>query len=153
MSRYTQRLQRTSSLTLAVGAIYNAASSPRRIAVYYWSMGSPATPADVAIEAELQLSTTAPTGGTARTPEKVDQADAAATTLAMEAPTANGTLGTPPVGTLLSLPVNGKATNQWYALPGNEFVNAATASYGFHIMTPISTALQSVYSTIMWEER
>ena len=131
--------QRTTTSTTAansVAALYTQANGSgielRRFKVYDFSMGSDATPADVAITWLIQRFTTAPTGGAAETLEPLDSADAAASTLAMQSATGGGSAGV----SLMEFPLNQRATFRWIAAPGSELVVPATTSNGLAWLTP-----------------
>jgi len=149
MAKYSARLQRTASTTLAVGSLTAAASSPRRCKIYELIVGSEATPADNAFLWELQRCTTAGTA-TAFTPVALDPADPAATTVAgvnhTVAPTATA------AALLLSAAVNQRVTMRWVAIPGGELVLPATASNGAVLLTPTSSAV-AVTATVHFEEQ
>ncbi len=148
MARYSCKFNGTASSSLDHGYAINASSNPRRQKWYEIWFGSTATPADVAFLLEVQKRTAA--GGTpvAVTPQPLDDGDTiAATTVASNQPASNGAGS----GIKLSIPLNGRATVRWFAVPGSELVVPATASQGLALATPTMTA-QTINSTVMLEE-
>lgn len=150
MAKYSGRMQRTASATLALGAVYAPASSMRRAKIYDLIVGSEATPADNAFLFVHQRTTTVGTIGTNFTAEALDPADAAAVTLVAQAYTANPTAS----GTsVLSVPLNQRATFRWVAAPGSELTIPATANNGIMVNTPTAGGLVSITETVYFEEQ
>lgn len=144
MGNYAAKLQKTTtSTTIGVGSIEAPAASMRRARIYFLSFGSAATPADNVFLFELNRSTTAATG-TAFTPVPLESADAACVTLAKTNLTVQGTNTAGAIA--LSIPLNQRATVEWYAPPGAEIVIPATASNGISVNTP--TAVGTVDATV-----
>lgn len=137
MGSYAVKMQKTtSSTTVAVGSIEAPAASMRRALITFASFGSGATPADGIFLFEIQRSTTAATG-TAFTPVPLNPADAACVTLGKTNNTVQGTNTASAI--VLSLPLNQRATAEWYAPPGGELIIPATATNGFHFNTPTTS--------------
>jgi hypothetical protein len=132
--------QRTTTSTSAgnsVGCWYTQANGTgielRRFKLYDLNVGSDATPADVAITWLVgRTNTAAPTGGSAANPNPLDAADAAMSTLGMQAGTGGVTAGV----TLMEFALNQRATFRWVAAPGSELVVPATANNGLQFLTP-----------------
>jgi hypothetical protein len=139
----------TTSTTVGVGALTGAGASTRRAKIYDIIFGSEATPADQVFLFEINRSTTAPTGTTI-TPNPLDLADAAATMVANENLTVQGTntAGSVP----LSVPLNQRATFRWVAAPGSEIVTPATAANGVHINTPTASGTPAATVNVMFNE-
>jgi hypothetical protein len=150
MANYAVKMQKTTtSTTVAVGSIEAPASSMRQIRIFYACFGSGASPADNTILFELQRSTTAATG-TAFTPVPLDPAHAACAALGK---TNNTVQGTNTAGAIaLSIPINTRATCEWYAPPGCEIVIPATASNGIHFNTPTTSGTGDATITAHFSE-
>lgn len=138
MANYATTLARTASTTLSLGSVNAASSGPRRAKVYDVVIGSEASPADNAFLYLLQRITTAGTS-TAVTPSPLDPADAASGMTAGQNHTIEPTYTAGLV--MLRLPLNQRATFRWVAGQGGELVYPATASNGFGIQTPTSSAV------------
>lgn len=126
----TQQVTATTyiSAILATGAPVTA---PRRGKIYDLLIGTNGTPADNAVEFDISRITTISTAvaaGTLITPQPLDPADAAATSVV----TANST-GSPTVSiqNILYVGINQRASYRWVAAPGSELVWPATSSNGF----------------------
>lgn len=137
MADFELDLTRTGDATNGV-AIYCPATGMRRFKILDIMFGYSGTPADAGFLAKVQRSTTAPTGGTSKTPQALDSADAAAVTLAMDGAVTNGTLTANAFAK--TIPGNMRSTVRWVARTGSEIVAPATASNGFHLITPTSAA-------------
>lgn len=116
------------SACLATGAPVTA---PRRGKIYDLLIGTNGTPADNAVEFDISRITTISTAvaaGTLITPQPLDPADAAATSVV----TANST-GSPTVSiqNIFYVGINQRASYRWVAAPGSELVWPATSSNGF----------------------
>ena len=136
-SAVSQRATTSTSALNSVGCYYTQANGSgielRRFKLYDFTVGSDATPADVAITWLVgRVNTAAPTGGTSSNPNPLDAADAAMSTLGMQAATAGPTAGV----TLMEFALNQRATFRWIAAPGSELVVPATASNGLQFLTP-----------------
>lgn len=149
MARYAAELNRTASLSLAVGSITCDATTPRRGKLYEMVVGSDASPADNTFQWQVQRCTTAGTG-TGIVPTALDSADALALSDVAENHTVQPALTAGAV--LLSIPLNQRATFRWVAAPYGELVYPATASNGFAIITPVA-ALVAVTATVHFEEQ
>lgn len=106
--------------------------------LYYFTIGSDATPADMAAEYNLQRTTTVGSGGSAVTPQLLDPGDPAALGAAREADTAEPTYTADAI--MFHVAVNQRATFQWYAQTGREIVLPAAANgLGFRVVTTNGT--------------
>lgn len=153
MAKYAAELQDTSGTTTTAGAIRCDATTVRRAKLYDIMMGSEATPADAAL---LWTATRSDgtTGGTATavTPTRLDLADAAALTDALENFTAEPT--TYDAIPLLSIALNQRASFRWVASPGGELVIPATANALIGFRHPvISTGTPIVTVSVHFEEQ
>jgi hypothetical protein len=149
MARFTAPLTRTASTTLMVGNVYEPASLMRRIFIVDFVFGSVATPADAAFQFDLTRTTTVGTIGSSVTPAPKDTADAAATSLAAQGHTADGTLG----AVLYSFPLNQRATMRWMPFDADSrIVIPATANNGLAVRTPTATSLVTVNATLEFQE-
>lgn len=102
-------------------------SANKRAKIYDWMVGADGTPADNAMNYQLQQQDASTAGtATAVTPKPLDPADPASDVTANEdysvEPTAD--VGIPPI----EIPVNQRASYRWVASPGGELILAATAS-------------------------
>jgi hypothetical protein len=132
MARFGTTMTRTLSTTLDVGSVINAASNMRRFQVYDFMFDSDATPGDTALLWTVGRQSAVATGGTAPAINPLDAGDVlAATVVPNQAPSTNGTHVA--TSTLLSVPLNQRATFRWVAAPGSELVSPVTASNGFYI--------------------
>ena len=149
MAKYSAIMNRaTTSTTNAAGAIYNPSSGMRRFRVWQLIIGSTASPADNDFLVRAAKSTTAPTGGTAVTPEPLDNADAATPILCMDGTITNGTVG----NAVLEIALNQRATVIWSAHPGCELVAPAVADDGFHFTTPTALNTPAIDMTAFFED-
>jgi len=149
MARYAAELNRTASLTLAVGTLTCDATTPRRGKLYELLFGSEASPADNSFLWQVQRCTTAGTS-TGVTPTALDSADAVALSDVGENHTVTPTLTAGAI--LLSVPLNQRATFRWVAAPYGELVYPATANNGLAIETP-TASLVAVTATMHFEEQ
>ena len=132
---FTRATLVTTALNALATAYTQAAGSGIRLTrfkLYDLILGSDSTPADVAINFQLATTTTAPTGGAAVTMNPLDQADAAMSTLGMQACTGGNAVGV----VQATIPLNQRASFRWVAAPGSEIVAPATAGHGVTILTP-----------------
>jgi hypothetical protein len=148
MAKYAVEMNRTASTSLSVGGITADATRPRRFKIYDLMFGSEATPADNVFLWQVHRCSDAGTA-TGVTPLPLDPADAATEADAAEAHTVEGTVAT---GSILSIPLNQRATYRWVAAPGGELVAPATASNGFRVTTPTATAVP-ISATVHFEEQ
>lgn len=148
MADYSAEGNRTASTTLAVLEVDADATRPRRLEVIEWMFGSEATAADNPFLWKLQRVTAAGSiAGTTVVLNPLDLAEAATEADGMENLTTNPSVGV----TLLSVPLNQRATMRWVAQPGVPMVSPATASLGFIIQTPTSSAV-AVTTTLIVRE-
>jgi hypothetical protein len=120
-------------------AIYQPASALKRIRIADLIFGVTGTPANAAVSLQLQRSTTAPSGGTAVTPQPLDPADGAASALSMDGAVTNGT--TTANAFVLNIGLNQQSTFRWVAREGKEIIIPSTNANGVHLLTPIGSAL------------
>lgn len=151
MGNYSVRLQRTASATLSVGVIQATATTPRRLKVYDAIFGCEATPADNPFRWTINRITAAgtPAGGSAVTPQKLDDADVASLFDANQGHTTDPTISATP---LIDIALNQRATFRWVAAPGSELVSPATDNLGFGVMTPTSSALVVTANLLVQEQ-
>lgn len=149
MAKMSVPLLRTASTTASVGSVTADATRPRRFRLYEVLVGSQASPADNAFLYRLSRATAAGTS-TAVTPINLDPASA---TTEMDAGENHTVEPTYTANTdFLSIPVNQRATFRWVAAPGAEIVCPATASNGFGVETPTSSAVTVVVTCYVDEE-
>lgn len=120
-----------------------------RPAVYDLVVGSPAVPADNALEFILQR-TSADGTGTGVTPEPLDPADPAALSTAKTNHTVEPTYTSGKV--LLDLVMNQRATQRWVATPGKEIRIPATAAAGVGLQPVHASFTGDVTGTIWFED-
>lgn len=152
MGRYSAEFNRAAaSATLAMGIAQATATTPRRLKIYDFMMGSEAAPADNTNLWTLdRITTGAPTGGTAVTPAALDPADPVSLFDAVEGTiTVNPTIG----ARALSIPVNQRSTFRWVAAPGSEIVTPATDNNGIAIQTPVAVGNVAVTALLLIEEQ
>lgn len=149
MGRYAAEFNRTASTTLATGSIVSdSATAARRGKLYDLMFGSEDTPADNAFRWIVGRITAEGTN-TPVTARPLDPADAAFLGKAGETHTVDATF-TAGV-TLLSIPLNQRASYRWVAAPGGELVYPATDENGLGIKTAVGSAVL-VTATAHWEE-
>lgn len=118
--------------------------------IYDLSLGSDATPADMAAEYVLQRYTAAGTS-TAVTPQALDSGDPASLASAGEAHTVEPTYTANAI--LLQFALNQRATYRWVAAPGGEIVLPATAANGVGLQViSVSGTPVNVNACIHFEE-
>lgn len=149
MANYSVKLARTASTTASLGTVVADATRPRRGKVYDLVLGSEASPADNAFLYTVQRCTAAGTS-TAVTPQPLDPADAATEFDAGENHTVEPTYTSNAF--VLRIALNQRATFRWVAAPGGELVYPATASNGFGIQTPTSSAV-AISATLHVQEQ
>lgn len=149
MGAYAVELNRTASTTASLGSVTADATRPRRGKIYDLILGSEGTPADNAFQYVVQRCTAAGTS-TGVTPQPLDPADAATESDSGENHTIEPTYTANAV--MLSISVNQRATFRWVASPGGELVFPATASNGFGIKTPTSSAV-AITATVHYAEQ
>ncbi len=120
-----------------------------RPVIYDLVVGSPATPADNALEFILQRYTAAGTA-TSVTPEPLDPADPAAIATAGQNHTAEPTYTSGKV--LLDLVMNQRATQRWVPSPGREIKLPATAANGVGLQPVHASFTGDVTATIHFED-
>ncbi|NIR13690.1 MAG: hypothetical protein GWN86_06970 [Desulfobacterales bacterium] len=138
------------SSVAADSILYLARGASKRYKIFYLTTGSAATPADQAIEMEVnRVTNTTSAAGSAATPEPFDDVDGASVTTALTA------LTTEPMTkaeTLLHYSHNLRANFQWYANPGKEFTFPDTATTGAVLECVSATAAQNYEATLHFDE-
>lgn len=150
MARYSAIGADTNTDNTSILNVYAPAASMRRAKIYDLILGAKATPADQACAYELQRHTTAPSGGSAVTPQPLDSADAACVTLAHSAAASEPTYTAGAY--LLRFSLNQRATFRWVANPGGELVIPATANNGIGIVADTPTSAVAVEACVHFEE-
>ena len=128
--------------------IHTERGASKRHKWLYLTTGSAATPADQAINMEVNRVTGGCPAGGAPTPEPFDQVDGASVTTAFSALTTEPTKAE----TLLKFSHNLRAAHQWYANPGRELVAPDTAGNGLALECVITTVSQLYEATVHFEE-
>lgn len=136
--KFSTDFQRTASTTASLGTLTSDATRARRLRVYDVILGSEATPADAAILWTFRRCSAAGTS-TGVTPQNLDPASFTTEYDAGENHTIEPTYTANLI--VLTVPLNQRATFRWVAAPGGELVFPATASNGFGIQTPTSSAV------------
>lgn len=122
----TQQSVATTPKTLL--ATYGSTTSPTRGKVYDLLIGTNGTPADNTTEWDIPRTTGTSSGGTTATPQALDPADAAATSLITVNSTTEGTITAN--SDLFYVGINQRASYRWVAAPGSELVWPATSCNG-----------------------
>jgi hypothetical protein len=134
--KFSTDLDRTGAI-LAVGTVTQPASALRRFRVYevFVGLGAAVVPTDVIREWQL-LKQTAVATGTTVTPRAIDPADGAATMLALDVITVEGTV----TDILSTRSVHERASYTWVFYPGTEIVVPVTNSQGINLRQSSSSA-------------
>lgn len=108
--------------------------------VYDFTFGTTGTPSDSVVTLTVtRFSASSTTQGTTATLQPLDSGDAAATTTALSALTAEQTAGV----TLFQVGLNVRATYRWVAAPGGELIMAASVTtnggLGIRALSPAYT--------------
>lgn len=106
---------------------YGSTTAPVRGKVYDLLIGTNGTPADNTTEWDIPRATTS-VGGTVATPQALDPADAASTSVITVNSTTEGTITAN--SDVFYVGVNQRASYRWVASPGSELIWPATASNG-----------------------
>lgn len=139
----------TTTYVGAVLGLNGPVTTPRRGKVYDLLIGTNGTPADNFLEWDISRVTTSSTA-TIITPQPLDMADAAATTVV----TSNSsTMGTISIQNLWYLGINQRASYRWVAAPGGEIVWPATSSAGVQLRARSGAYTSTVTGTWHWEEQ
>lgn len=150
MASYSVNHQTAAGTTLVLLNLTGSAAI--RPAVYQYTIGCDATPADLAGEFNLMRTTTAGAGGTALNRNTTDPLTVAATA------TANGgTFTSAPTVTansdLLQVGLNQRATFSWTcAYPGRELIAAASANNGIASYCRNHGGTPNMNMTLSWFE-
>lgn len=140
--------QNLSSSAITMLTVVAAAASARRAWVDDMDFGNEGTPADLAGSYVVNRCTDEGTN-TDVTPTKDDPADIAATYQAGENHTVEPTYSG---GIFKEFVLNHRGTWRWTALPGDEFVLAATTTDGFGITSLHASATTLVRAGAHWVE-
>lgn len=132
----------------ADSTIHTERGAGRRHMWFYITQGFAATPADQAINMEVNRVTGGTPAGGQPTPEPFDIVDGASVTTAFTALTTEPTKAE----TVLKFSHNARANYQWYANPGREFKAPDTADNGLVLECIITTAAALYESTVHFEE-
>lgn len=132
--------------------LFNPAATPtRRAAIYYFNLGSDDTPADQACRFLLGRTTAVGTEGSGYTPVNSDIAGPAG-----ELDLGCGAFSAEPTytasKTLWAQSANQRASIQWYAQPGCEFLVPATQNAGIGLKSSASTSTQAYESAVLFQE-
>lgn len=136
------------SSVAADSILHTERGASKRHKLFYLTQGSSATPADVAIQSEVNRVTGGTPAGSSVTPEPFDSVDGASVTTCLAALTTEPTKAE----TLLRFSHNLRAAFQWYANPGRELVAPDTADNGFVLECISVGAAQNYEATIHFEE-
>lgn len=149
MAKYSSSHQTPAGSTLVLLNLTGGATV--RPAIYSWTLGSDATPADLAGEFALMRTTTAGAGGTALGENTRDPLTVAATGAAT-----GGTYTAAPTVTANShqkmLGLNQRATYEWNANPGDEIYAAATAANGICVYSVAHGGTPNMNTSVSWFE-
>lgn len=133
----------------AILGLNGPTSAPRRGKVYDLLIGTNGTPADNYVEWDISRVTTSSTA-TIVTPQPLDSADAAATTVTTVNSSAAGTIS---VQNILYVGINQRASYRWVAAPGSELVWPATSSNGLQLRARSGGYTGTATATWMWQEQ
>lgn len=128
-------------------------SAPRRGKIYDLLIGTNGTPADNFVEWDISRCTTVSTSagaGTLVTPQPLDAADAAATSVATVNSTGSTTIS---IQNMFYVGVNQRASYRWVAAPGSELVWPATSSNGFCLRARSGGYTGTVTGNWMFQEQ
>jgi hypothetical protein len=135
---------------LSVGA---PTTAPHRGKIYDLLIGTNGTPADNAVEWDISRITTVSTAvaaGTLITPQPLDPADGAATTVVTVNSTGSPTIS---IQNIFYVGVNQRASYRWVAAPGSELVWPATSSNGFALRARSPGYTGTVTGNWMFQEQ
>lgn len=128
-------------------------AAPRRGKLYDVLVGTNGTPADNFLEFDISRVTTVSTSaaaGTLITPQPLDSADAAATSVATVNSTGSPTIS---VQNMWYIGINQRASYRWVSAPGSELVWPATSSNGFALRARSGGYTSTVTGAWMWQEQ
>lgn len=143
----------STSYVNSVLAVGGPATTPRRGKIYDLLIGTNGTPADNYVEWDISRVTTVSTSvaaGTLVTPQPLDMADAAATSVATVNSTGQSVIS---IQNIFYVGVNQRASYRWVAAPGSELVWPATSSAGFVLRARSGGYTGTVTGTWMWQEQ
>lgn len=147
MGRYSASHQTAAGTNLTIVHVMSTAAIRTKIS--HLIFGSDATPADLAGEFTLALTTSAVSGGTALTEVPLDPLTVAATAVATGGTYAGEFTYT---SIALMIPLNQRATFQWWAAPGFEIYGIAGANNGVGLRSVGHGGTPNINATIAWEE-
>ena len=133
------------------GQINLTSAATSRCSLFEIDVGTSTTPADAAIDLELNRSTGVGTGGTPLTEQKLDPL----TKNAAETSAVGGLWTTDPAdgNALLSIGINQRATYRWISHPNFPITAAAVADEGlFWRCVTRSTGTPTLVTTMFWAE-
>lgn len=149
MAKYFSQHQTAAGTTLVL--LNLTGGTTVRPAIYSWTLGSDATPADLAGEFNIMRSTTAGTGGTSLNENTRDPLTVAATGAAT-----GGTFTAAPTITANSMQktvgLNQRATYEWNSNPGDEIYAAATAANGLAVYSVNHGGTPNMITGVAWFE-
>ena len=120
-----------------------------RLRLYDFTVGSSATPADIALTWIVRrYASTAGTASAVGDEEPIDDAAPANLGDAREEFTAAPGAGSP----LMTFPLNQRATYRWVAAPGSEFVLPVTATTGVYFNAQHGSSTPGAEASIFWNE-
>lgn len=151
MPAYSVYGEDTNTASTSILYVVNGATSPRRLSLYEFIVGSDHVPVDNAFQYNIRRITdeAATPAGTAVTPVKLDEQDPVALSNGVAGPGAEPTYE---AGQILELPLNQRATFRWIASPGKEFKVAATEDHGFGIFVAQAATAVVANATMLYEE-
>ncbi len=150
MARYSGANQTAAGSTLSLLLLTGAATV--RPMIYSWTIGSDATPADLAGEFTIQRTTAAGAGGTGSTVETALDSLTVAPTGAIT----GGTFTSIPTVTassyLKQISLNQRATYEWNANPGDELICIGTAANGLVVYSVNHGGTPNMTTSVHWIE-
>lgn len=147
MGRYSASHQTAAGTNLTI--LHAMGSAAIRVKLSHLILGSDATPADLAGEFTVALTTSAVSGGTSLTEAPLDPLTVAATAVATGG-TYSGEFTYTNIA--LMIPLNQRATFQWWAAPGFEIFTVASANNGVGIRSVGHGGTPNINATMLWEE-
>ena len=131
--------------------VVNGATSPRRLALFEFIIGSDHVPADSAFQYNIRRVTNedGSPGGTGVTPVKLDPADPAALSNGVAGPANEPTME---AGQILEIAMNQRTTFRWIASPGRELRCAAAEDNGFAIFVAQAATAVVANATMLYTE-
>lgn len=150
MARYCGSNQTAAGSTLSL--LLLTGGTTVRPSIYSWTIGSDATPADLAGEFTIQRTTAAGAGGIGSTVETALDSLTVAATGAIT----GGTFTAAPTVTassyLKQIGLNQRATYEWNANPGDELIAIASAANGLVVYSVNHGGTPNILTSIHWME-